>query len=76
MFKRQKALLLVGAPILAAGSILFFDLLPSEPWWAEWLLGPILFYIGGPFTIVGAAIYLFGEAGAHKNSSGMAEAQR
>lgn len=76
MFKRQNTLLLVGAPMLAAGSVLFFNLFRGEPWWAEWLLGPILFYIGGPFTIVGVAIYLFGEPGGSKSSSGLAKAQR
>ena len=62
--------------MLAAGSILFFNLLPNEPWWAEWFLGPMLFYIGGPFAIVGVAIYLFGEPAAHKNSPGMVKAHR
>ena len=75
MFQRRNALLLVGAPVLVLGSVLFFDVFPGEPWWAEWLLGPILFYIGGPFTIVGVALYLFGSAGKSGNSSGLAKAQ-
>lgn len=61
MFRRQDRLLLIGAGMLVVGGALFFFPFHNESPWAEWLIGPALFYLGGPLTIVGAAIHLFGE---------------
>jgi hypothetical protein len=46
--------------MLVVGGALFFNMFHNEPFWAEWMLGPLLFYLGGPLAIVGAAIRFFG----------------
>ena len=63
MLRRRDTLLLIGAVIVAIGGTLVFFSNPfhNEPLWAEWLLGYILIYLGGPLAIVGAAIHFFGE---------------
>ena len=61
MLKRRDALLLIGVVMVAIGGTLFFIPVHNEPFWTEWLLGPLLFYLGGPIVIVGAAIHFFGE---------------
>ena len=61
MLRRRDTLLLIGAVMVAIGGALFFIPFHNKPIWTEWLLGPILFYFGGPVAIVGAAIHFFGE---------------
>jgi hypothetical protein len=61
MLRRRDTLLLIGAVMVAIGGALFFNPFHNEPLWTEWLLGPILSYLGGPLVIVGAAIHFFGE---------------
>ena len=61
MIKRRDTLLLIGVVMLGIGGVLFFIPFHNEPLWTVWLLGPILFYLGGPIAIVGAAIHFFGE---------------
>jgi hypothetical protein len=46
--------------MVAIGGALFFIPFHNEPFWTEWMLGPILFYLGGPVAIVRAAIHFFG----------------
>ena len=60
MLRRRDTLLLIGVAMVAMGGALFFYPFHNEPIWIEWLIGPILFYLGGPVTIVGAAIHFFG----------------
>ncbi len=61
MLRRRYTLLLIGVVMVAIGGALLFIRFHNEPLWAEWLLGPILIYLGGPATIVGAAIHFFGK---------------
>ena len=61
MLRRRNMLLLIGVVMVAIGGALFFIPFHNEPFWTEWLLGPMLFYLGGPVAIVGAAIHFFGE---------------
>lgn len=65
--------------MVAIGGALVFNFFHNEPLWARWLLGYILFYLGGPVVIVGAAIHFFGEAAnnaASKNAPIAANAHR
>src|ERR1035441_8023491 len=61
MLRRRDTLLLIGAVMVAIGGALFFNPFHNEPLWTEWLLGPILSYLGGPLASLGAAIHFFGE---------------
>ena len=61
MLRRRDTLLLIGVVMIAMGGALFFNPFHNEQFWTEWLLGPILFYFGGPLAILGAAIHFFGE---------------
>ena len=61
MLRRRDTLLLIGVVLVAIGGTLLFIRFDNEPLWIKWLLGPVLIYLGGPATIVGAAIHFFGE---------------
>jgi hypothetical protein len=61
MLRRRDTLLLIGVAMVAIGGALFFYPFRNEPIWIEWVIGPILFYMGGPVALVGAAIHFFGE---------------
>ena len=61
MLRRRDTLLLIGVVLVAVGCTLLFIRFDNEPFWIEWLLGPVLIYLGGPVTIVGAAIHFFAE---------------
>ena len=56
MLKRHDMLLLIGAAVILLGGALFLNLLPGEPLWAEWLLGPIVAFLGSVLAIVGVAL--------------------
>ncbi len=69
MAKRHRRLLEIGVGILIIGAVLFFNPFRNEPLWAEWLIGPVLVYLGLPISMVGAAIYFLGSS----NSAGAAK---
>jgi hypothetical protein len=64
MLRRKNVMLEAGLIILAVGCLLFFNPFRHEPLWAEWLVGPVLMYLGLPVAMVGAAIHFFGSAEA------------
>ena len=71
MIKRRDMLLLIGVVMLGIGGVLFLIPFHNQPLWTVWLLGLILFYLGGPIAIVGVAIRFFGETantGASNNA--------
>ena len=57
MFRRRDTLLLIGAVFAVTGSALFFYPFQNEPQWVEWVLGPVLFYLAGPLTIMAALVF-------------------
>jgi len=59
MARNQDLRLKIGLVLLAVGCVLFFNPFWHEPMWAEWLLGPVLMYVGLPLAMVGAAIHFF-----------------
>ena len=59
MFSGKDILLKAGLLMLALGSLIFFHPFHTEPMWMEWLVGPILFYLGLPIVILGIAIHVF-----------------
>ena len=61
MFRRQDTLILIGAATLAIGGWLFLYPYQDEPLWTEWLLAPVLVFLGLMVAIVGATIHFFGE---------------
>ena len=61
MLRRRDTLLLIGVVMVAIGGTLLFIRFDNESLLTQWLLGPILIYLGGPVAIVGAAIHFFGE---------------
>jgi len=60
MFWRRDTLLLIGVAAVAIGGWLFLHPYQDEPLWTEWLLAPILAFLGLVFAIVGLTIH-FGE---------------
>ena len=60
MFRHQNKLLNFGLVLFVMGFILLLNFTHSEPLWMEWLLGPVLIYLGLPMAMVGMAIQFFG----------------
>lgn len=61
MFTRQSIVLVIGAATTAIGGWLFLHPYQGEPLWAEWLLAPILVFLGLLMVIIGTSIYFFVE---------------
>jgi hypothetical protein len=79
MFRRQDTLILIGVATVAIGGWLFLYPYQDEPLWTEWLLAPVLVFLGLMVTIVGATIRFFGETAntaASKNAPIAAKPQR
>jgi hypothetical protein len=79
MFWRRDTLILIGAATLAIGGWLFLYPYQDEPLWTEWLLVPVLVFLGLMVTIVGATLRLFGETAntaASKNAPIAAKPER
>jgi len=64
MFRNQNKLLNTGLVLFVIGFVFFLNFSHSEPLWVEWLLGPVLMYLGLPMAMVGVAICFFGAARA------------
>jgi hypothetical protein len=67
MLRRKNMLLQTGLVLLGVGCVVFFNPFHNEPLWMEWLVGPVLMYLGLPLAMVGTAIHFFG--GAHKGAT-------
>jgi hypothetical protein len=67
MVTRKDGLLVVGLLLLVAGLLVYFDPFHAEPIWMAWIFGPVLMYLGLPFTMIGIAIRLFGDT--HKQDA-------
>ncbi len=61
MFTRQSVVLIIGAAAAAIGGWLFLHPYQGEPLWAEWLLAPVLVFLGLVFGIVALTIQNFEE---------------
>jgi len=61
MFRRRDTLLLIGAATGAIGGWLFLHPYQDEPLWTEWLLAPVLVFLGLMLAVVAVTIYFFGE---------------
>jgi hypothetical protein len=61
MHSGKDVLLKVGLLLLFIGSLIYFHPFHTQPWWMEWFVGPVLFYLGLPLAIVGTAIHVFRE---------------
>ena len=61
MFRRQDTLILIGVATVAIAGWLFLYPYQDEPLWTEWLLAPVLVFLGLMVAIVGATIRFFGE---------------
>ncbi len=59
MFKQVNWLALSGLLMLAAGGFLVFSPYDLFPLWAIWLVGPLLWYLGGAVTVGGIAAHFF-----------------
>ena len=46
MFNRRDSLLLLGVVAIAIGGWLFLHPYQDEPLWTEWLLAPVLVFMG------------------------------
>lgn len=69
MVKRHDMLLFVGVVLIALGGILFLNLLPEEPLWAEWLAGPFVAFAGLGFVVVGIAVRCYAADTAKGNAA-------
>lgn len=79
MFRLRDTLILMGAATLAIGGWLFLSPYQDEPLWTEWLLAPVLVFLGLMGAVVGATIRFFGETAntaASKNAAIAAKPQR
>lgn len=61
MFRRQDMLLLIGVATVAIGGWLFLHPYQAEPLWTEWLLAPVLVFLGPLLAIVGLTMHNFRE---------------
>ena len=61
MFNRRDTLLLIGVAAIAIGGWLFLHPYQDEPLWTEWLLAPVLVFLGLVFGIVALTIHNFEE---------------
>jgi len=61
MFSRRDVLFLIGVATIAIGCWLFLHPYQDEPLWTEWLLAPVLVFLGLLSAIVGATIHFYGE---------------
>jgi hypothetical protein len=61
MFRRRATLFLIAVAMVLIGGKLFLYPFHNEPLWTEWLLAPILLFLGILLAIVGAAIHFFRE---------------
>jgi hypothetical protein len=69
MFRRRGTLLLIGVATVAIGGWLFLHPYQDEPLWTEWLLAPVLVFLGLLSAIVGATISFAADATDSKNVS-------
>jgi hypothetical protein len=60
MSRRRDTLLLIGVATAAIGGWLFIHPYQDEPLWTEWLLAPVLVFLGF-LSAVGATIHFYGE---------------
>ena len=58
MSRHKDNLLAIGVVMVAAGGFLLANPFRNEPLWTQWLVGPMLFYLGLPLAIVGAVVHL------------------
>ena len=61
MFNRRDSLLLLGVVAIAIGGWLFLHPYQDEPLWTEWLLAPVLVFLGLVFGIVALTVHNFAE---------------
>ncbi len=76
MFRRRDTLLLIGLATVAIGGWLFLHPYQDEPLWAEWLLAPVLVFLGLLSAIVGATIRFDEEAADATGSKNVSIAAR
>jgi hypothetical protein len=74
MPNRKDILLKAGLFLLALGALIYFHPFHAEPMWMEWLVGPVLIYLGLPLAMVGIAIHFFG--GAAKAGASLPDVKR
>jgi len=60
MFTRKDILLKASLLLLVTGCLIHFHPFHAEPVWMEWLVGPILIFLGLPMAMVGMAVHFFG----------------
>lgn len=72
MHKRHDLLLLIGVAVIVLGGALFLNLLPDEPLWTEWLLGPLVAFAGLVLVIVGIALRCYSGDFANDRGAGHA----
>ena len=76
MFRRRDTLLLIGVATVAIGGWLFLHPFQDEPLWTEWLLAPVLVFLGLLSAIVGVTISFNGEGAGATDSKTVSIAAR
>lgn len=72
MLRPHHTLLLLGVAVIVLGGTLFLNLLPSEPLWAEWLMGPIVAFAGLVLVIAGVALRCYSADSSQDSGTGHA----
>ena len=67
----KDVLLKTGLFLLATGALIFFHPYYVEPMWLEWVVGPVLVYLGLPLAMVGIGVHFFGDT--HKTPASLSK---
>ncbi len=59
MFRQVNWLALSGLMMFAAGGFIVYSSPSFLPLWAIWIVGPLLWYLGGAVTVAGIAAHFF-----------------
>ncbi len=68
MFRQVNWLALSGLVMLAAGGFIVYSSPDFLPLWVIWLVGPLLWYLGGAVTVGGIAAHFFAAEPNRKKS--------